>query len=109
MKMEKLKLIKQNKESDIYENNEYHVKVCNLPGYVFKKNGYNNVPYDDDKKEKEWIKARDAVRLEITNKKTGKTARVTCYQGYYEAIQDLQYDLQHGKIKFKKEYDKIDA
>ena len=105
--MSALKLIKENKKSEIYENEEYIVKISDIPRIFYKKNGDEYVTYDYDAEDGEYIPTK-AVTLKITNKKTGKTSQKRCYQGY-SVINDVQEDLNNNKIQFKNMFDKIDV
>lgn len=102
-----LKLIKENKKSETYENEEYIVKIFNEDGIYYKKNGDEYVTYDYDAEDGEYIPTK-AVTLKITNKKTGKTSQKRCYQGY-SVINDVREDLNNNKIQFKTIFDKIDV
>ena len=97
--------VKDNKKSEVYENDEYIVKISDIDGFFCKKNGSNNVPYDYDKEDGEYMMV-EAVKLEITNKSTGKKSQKRCYQGY-GVIEDVRDDL-NKKRKFKDMFEKID-
>ena len=49
----------------------------------------------------------EAVKLEITNKMTGRAAQKRCYQGF-NVINDVQNDLYTGKNHFESMFKKID-
>lgn len=97
---------KDNRKSVCYENDDYKVKISDIDGYFMKKNGSNFVRYDDDVDEDEYIMA-EAVKLEVTSKKTGKKTQKRCFQGY-SVINDLQNDIENGKKQFGKMFQKID-
>lgn len=105
----KLKLVKVNKKSQIYENEQYRVKISDIDGVFYGINGkgWSNIPYDYDKNDGDLIKLEGAVTLEIKNKKTGKKAQKRCYQGY-DVIYDVQADLDGDKSKFWDMFDKVD-
>lgn len=102
----KLILVKENKKSEVYENNNYIVKVSDINGYFLKRNDSPYVDYDIDKEDDDYSFV-EAVKLEITNKSTGKKTQKRCYQGY-SVIEDVQRDLDGNKSQFKGMFDKID-
>ena len=77
-----------------------------INGFFFKKNGDAYVDYDYEMGEGEY-KMVEAVKLQITNKDTNKTAQKRCFQGY-SVLEDVQYDLLRKKSKFSKIFKKID-
>lgn len=101
-----LKLTKDNKKSSVYENEEYVVKISEINGYFFKPNDSQYVEYDFELEDDEY-KFVEAVKLEITNKMTGRTAQKRCYQGF-NVINDVQNDLDTGKNHFESMFKKID-
>ena len=103
---EKLVKIKENKKSVIYENNEYKVKISDINGFFYKKNGTDYTDYDYDLDDDAY-KFVEAVKLEITNKSTNKTSQKRCYQGY-SVIDDVQRDLEGEKTQFSDMFEKID-
>ena len=103
---ENLVKIKNNKKSVIYESDNYRVKISDLDGFFYKKNGDNYVGYDPDLEDGEYRDVK-AAKLEITNKSTGKTSQKRCYQGY-NVIEDVQSDLNNGKKQFAGMFNKID-
>lgn len=103
---EKLKKVKDNKKSEVYENEEYKVKISDIDGGFYKKNGSDYTDYDTDLDDDDY-KFVKAVKLEITNKSTGKTSQKRCYQGY-SVIDDVQSDLDGNKTQFADMFKKID-
>lgn len=103
----KLVKVKDNKKSEIYENEEYKVRVSDINGYFYKKNGSDHTDYDYDLDDDDY-KFVEAVKLEITNKSTGKTSQKRCYQGY-SVIDDVQRDLDGNKTQFADMFKKIDG
>lgn len=70
----KLEKTKNNKKSEVYENDEYKVRISDINKYFLKKNGTDYTDYDHDLEDNEY-KFVKAVNLEITNKSTGKQLR----------------------------------
>lgn len=103
----KLEKIKDNKKSEVYENDEYKVKISDINGFFYKKNGADYTDYDTDLDDDDY-KFVEAVKLEITNKTTGKTSQKRCYQGY-SVINDVQNDLDGNKTQFASMFEKIDS
>lgn len=101
-----LKLTKDNKKSSVYENQEYIVKISEINGYFLKPNNSQYVEYDCDLEDDEY-KFVEAVKLEITNKITGRTTQKRCYQGF-NVINDVQNDLYNAKSHFESMFKKID-
>ena len=99
----KLKKTKETKKSQIYENDEYHVKLT-TGGYVIKKNEISKPWYDEEKDEGEVFFAPMEL-MKVTNKKTGKSSQKRCYQP--NPIGDLEDDLE-DKTMFKDVFKKID-
>ncbi len=102
----KFKKIKTNNKSEIYENDEYIVKVSDIPGFFYKKNGTDFTDYDSELGDDDY-KFVEAVKLEITNKATNKKSQKRCYQGY-SVIDDLQRDINTDKSQFADILKKID-
>lgn len=102
----KLELVKENKKSDVYENDVYKVKISEIDGFFYKKNGEDYTDYDYELGDEDY-KFVKAVKLEITNKNTGKTAQKRCYQGF-SVIDDVQDDLDGDKTQFASMFKKID-
>lgn len=100
------KLVKDNKKSSIYESDFYKVKISGINGFFLKRNDSDYVDFDDDL-EREDYKFTEAVKLEITNLKTGKTASKRCYQGF-GVINDIKNDIKVGKKQFRSMFCKID-
>ncbi len=73
----------------------------------FTKNGADYTDYDTDLDDDDY-KFVEAVKLEITNKTTGKTSQKRCYQGY-SVINDVQNDLDGNKTQFASMFEKIDS
>ena len=103
----KLVKVKDNKKSEIYENAEYKVKISDINGYFYKRNGSDYIEYDYDLGDDDY-KFVEAVKLEITNKLTGKKKKKRCYQGY-SVIDDVQRDLDGNKTQFASMFKKIDG
>lgn len=103
---EKLKLVKENKKSEVYENKRYIVKISDINGFFLKRNDSPYVDYDIDKDDDEYS-FEEAVKLEITNKSTSKKAQKRCFQGY-GVIKDIQRDINGAKHQFKSMFKKID-
>lgn len=101
-----LKKIKNNKKSEVYENEEYRVKISDINKFFYKKNGSDYTDYDTDLADDDY-KFVKAVKLEITNKSTG-TSQKRCYQGY-SVIDDVQSDLDGNKTQFADMFKKIDG
>lgn len=101
----KLQLIKENKKSNIYENDEYTVKISDINGYFLKRNEFQYTDYDYNKGPDDYNFV-EAVNLEVTSKITGKTAQKRCYQGY-SVINEFQEDI-NNKEQFKTIFNKID-
>jgi len=99
-------LVKDNKKSSVYESDTYKVKISEIKGYFFKKNDSNYVDYDYDLRPNDY-KFTKAVKLEITNKRTGKATSKRCYQGF-GVIKDVENDIKVGKKQFKGIFGKID-
>lgn len=99
----KFKKTKENRKSDIYENDEYRVKIFK-GGYAYKKNKCLTPWHDWKKEEGDYIFAPIEI-MEVTNKKTGKKSQKRCYQP--NPIRDLEDDLDDKK-QFKDIFDKID-
>ena len=92
----KLKLIKNNKKSRVYENNDYIVRSKDVNGGFYVKNGDKKNPYyDSDKGDDDLVWIGDAVILEVQNKDNGKKSQKRCYQGE-SAVDDFQ-DALDGK------------
>lgn len=102
-----LKKIKENEKSEIYENSTYIVKISDINGYFYKKNGEDFTDYDSELPDNDY-KFVKAIRLQIKNKKTGKTSQKRCYQDYDELLNDVQRDLNTNKSQFKSIWKKID-
>lgn len=103
---EKLKKVKDNKKSVVYENDTYIVKVSDIDGFFCKKNGEGYTDYNPDLDDDDYQFVK-AVKLEITNKNTNKKSQKRCYQGY-DVIDDVQNDLNSGKTQFADMFRKID-
>lgn len=103
---DKLILVKDNKKSEVYENNNYIVKISDIKGFFLKRNDSPYVDYDIDKDDGDYSFV-EAVKLEIKNKSTGKKAQKRCFQGY-GVIEDVQRDLNSNKNQFKSMFKKID-
>lgn len=101
------RIVKDNNKSTTYESDEYFVKISEQQGFVYKVNGSGYTDYDDDLDEGD-LKANEFVKLEITNKTTGKRASKRCYQGF-GVIDDLERDILGGKKQFKSMFEKIDS
>lgn len=101
-----LKLVKENKKSEVYENNRYIVKISDINGFFLKRKGSPYVGNDVDKDDDEYS-FEEAVKLEIRNKSTGKKAQKRCFQGY-DVIKDVQRDINGDKRQFKSMFKKID-
>lgn len=103
-----IKLIKENKKSNIYEVGDYKVKAKQCTGVFCLKNGDDKNPYyNSDIDDSELVEIRDAIILEVTNIKTGKKSQKRCYQGII-AVEEFAEDLK-TKTQFKSIYDKIDS
>ncbi len=104
-----LKHVKENKKSDVYENDDYKVRVKQVNGGYYVKNGAKKNPYwDSDKEDDELVWIDDAVILEAESKKTGKKAQKRCYQGA-GAIDDFQDAIDGRSSSFSDVLKKIDA
>lgn len=103
---EKLKLVKQNKKSMVYENAEYTVKIITpTERFVLRKNDPNNeFWYDENLSDGEVFSAPISI-LEVVNKCTGKKATKRVYQN--NPIADFEADLDK-KSQFSDVFRKID-
>jgi len=102
----KLKKIKDNKKSEVYECNDYKVKISDIDAVFYKRNADSYIEYDSDLADDALVPVK-AVKLEITSKITGKTTQKRCYQGY-GVINDVQKDLNGNKKQFADMFKKID-
>lgn len=102
----KLKLVKENKKSEVYENDEYIIKASDINGFFLKKNNFPYGDYDINKEDDDYSFV-EAVKLEIKNKSTGKKAQKRCFQGY-SVIEDVQRDLDGNKSQFERMFKRID-
>ena len=105
----KLELVKENEKSDIYENDDYKVRVKQVNGGFYVKNGDKKNPcWDSDKEDDDLVWIDNTVILEAENKHTGKKSQKRCYQGS-GAINDFQDALDGKSSKFSDVLKKIDS
>ena len=103
---DKFVCIKQNKKTNLYENDAYIVSMTETSGYYYKRNNDPQVEHDDELEDDDY-KFTKAVQMMVTSKATGKSARKRCYQGY-AALDDLEEDLRGDKTQFADIFAKID-
>lgn len=99
----KFEIVKENKKSTFFENDEYRVKLIQA-GHVLRKNDIDKHWYDETKEDGEYFYA-PIQNMIVTNKNTGESAQKRCYQP--NPIGDLEEDLEN-KINFTDIFKKID-
>lgn len=104
--MNNLVKVKTNKKSEVYENDDYIVRISDINGFFMKKNGTDYTEYDSELEDNDY-KTVQAVNLVIKNKNTGKQSQKRCYQGY-GVIEDVQRDINEDKTQFANLFNKID-